>query len=153
MVSKEGEHMPAGKQTPTVYEWAGGREAFDRLTEVFYRDHVQRDEILGPVFANMPADHPHHVALWLVDAQVIGVDVPIGIPEAGGRAADEAARRFVGPRASSVFTTPVRRALEAPTYAEARALATELTGKSISAQSYALRHRILEIDGYAHEDE
>jgi hemoglobin len=54
-----------GKQTPTVYEWAGGREAFDRLTEVFYRRHVQRDEILGPVFANMPADHPHHVALWL----------------------------------------------------------------------------------------
>ena len=38
---------------------------FDRLTEAFYRRHVQRDEILGPVFANMPADHPHHVALWL----------------------------------------------------------------------------------------
>jgi predicted RNase H-like nuclease/predicted enzyme related to lactoylglutathione lyase len=89
----------------------------------------------------------------LVDAQVIAVDVPIGIPETGGRAADEAARRFLGSRASSVFTTPVRRALEAPTYVEARALATELTGKSISAQSYALRHRILELDEYAHDDE
>jgi hemoglobin len=26
---------------------------------------LRDDEILGPVFANMPADHPHHVALWL----------------------------------------------------------------------------------------
>ncbi len=53
------------KQVPTVYEWAGGSQALDRLTEVFYRHHVHDDEILGPVFANMPVDHPHHVALWL----------------------------------------------------------------------------------------
>lgn len=43
--------------------------------------------------------------------------------------------------------TPPRAVLEAPTYAEARARATELTGKSISAQSYALRHNVLEADG------
>jgi hemoglobin len=53
------------ERPPTVYEWAGGSEAFDRLTEVFYRRHVHDDEVLGPVFAHMPADHPHHVALWL----------------------------------------------------------------------------------------
>jgi hemoglobin len=58
------------EQTPTVYEWAGGSEAFERLAEIFYRRHVHGDEILGPVFANMPADHPHHVALWL--AEVFG---------------------------------------------------------------------------------
>lgn len=62
--------VPEAKQTPTVYEWAGGSEAFERLTEVFYRRHVHDDEILGPVFANMPADHPRHVALWL--AEVFG---------------------------------------------------------------------------------
>jgi predicted RNase H-like nuclease len=89
----------------------------------------------------------------LVDAEVVAVDIPIGIPDEGVRPADEAARRFVGPRASSVFTTPVRRVLEAATYAEARRVATELAGKSISAQSYALRRRILEVDEYAHEDE
>jgi predicted RNase H-like nuclease len=89
----------------------------------------------------------------LVDAEVVAVDVPIGIPESGARAADEAARRFVGARASSVFTTPLRRVLEAPTYADARRLATELTGKSISAQSYALGRRILEVDQYARDDE
>jgi predicted RNase H-like nuclease/predicted enzyme related to lactoylglutathione lyase len=89
----------------------------------------------------------------LVDADVVGVDIPIGIPDAGTREADVAARRFVGPRASSVFPTPIRPVLEAETYAEARAVATELTGKSVSAQAYRLRDRILEMDGYAHEDE
>ncbi len=89
----------------------------------------------------------------LVDARVIAVDIPIGIPELEPRAADAAARRFVGPRASSVFTTPVRRVLDAATYAEARGIASELTGKSISAQTYALRKRILEVEDYAHADE
>jgi predicted RNase H-like nuclease/predicted enzyme related to lactoylglutathione lyase len=89
----------------------------------------------------------------LVDAEVVAIDIPIGIPEHGVRPADEAARRFVGPRAPSVFATPVRRVLEAPSYADARAVATELTGRSISAQSYALRHRILEVDEYARDDE
>jgi predicted RNase H-like nuclease/predicted enzyme related to lactoylglutathione lyase len=88
----------------------------------------------------------------LVDAEVVAVDVPIGIRDTGTRPADEAARRFVGARASSVFPTPVRRVLEAATYEEARRVATELTGKSISAQSYALRHRILEVDEYAEAD-
>jgi hemoglobin len=55
--------------TPTLYEWAGGQEAFDRLTEAFY-GRVRRDEVLAPVFASMPADHPHHVALWF--AEVFG---------------------------------------------------------------------------------
>ena len=89
----------------------------------------------------------------LVEAKVIGVDIPIGIPEEGIRPADLAARRFVGSRGSSVFTTPIRPVLEAETYAEARTLAVELTGKSISAQSYALARRILEVDEYAHTDE
>jgi predicted RNase H-like nuclease len=89
----------------------------------------------------------------LVDAKVVGIDIPIGIPESGTREADAAARRFVGPRASSVFPTPVRRVLEATTYAEARRVATELTGKSVSAQAFALRRRILELDEYAYDDD
>ena len=43
--------MSEAARLPTVYEWAGGSEAFERLTEVFYREHVLDDEILGPVFA------------------------------------------------------------------------------------------------------
>jgi predicted RNase H-like nuclease len=89
----------------------------------------------------------------LADARVVAADIPIGIPDEGVRAADVAARRFVGPRASSVFVTPVRPVLEAVTYADARRVALERTGKSISAQSYALRRRILEVDDYVREDE
>jgi hemoglobin len=55
--------------TPTVYEWAGGQAAFDRLTDVFYR-RVRDDEVLGPVFAGMDEHHPQHVATWL--AEVFG---------------------------------------------------------------------------------
>jgi predicted RNase H-like nuclease len=89
----------------------------------------------------------------LVDAAVVAVDIPIGIPDTGARQADVAARRFVGPRSSSVFTTPIRAVLQAQTYSDARAVATESTGKSIPAQTYALRRRILEVDEYAHRDE
>jgi predicted RNase H-like nuclease/predicted enzyme related to lactoylglutathione lyase len=89
----------------------------------------------------------------LVDADVVGVDIPIGIPETGTREADLAARRFVGPRAPSVFSMPIRPVLEAKTYADARLVATELTGKSVSAQAYRLRDRILEMDKHAYEDE
>jgi hemoglobin len=54
---------------PTLYEWAGGMEAFERLTAAFYT-RVREDELLAPVFANMPEDHPHNVATWL--AEVFG---------------------------------------------------------------------------------
>jgi hemoglobin len=56
-------------ETPSVYEWAGGSEAFERLTEAFYR-RVRADELVGPLFAAMPDDHPHNVAVWL--AEVFG---------------------------------------------------------------------------------
>jgi hemoglobin len=54
---------------PTLYDWAGGAEAFERLTTAFY-ERVRGDEILSPVFAHMADDHPHHVAIWL--AEVFG---------------------------------------------------------------------------------
>lgn len=51
-------------ETPTLYEWAGGAEALQKLFDAFYL-RVRDDEILAPVFADMPADHPQHVAAWL----------------------------------------------------------------------------------------
>jgi len=54
---------------PTLFEWAGGADAFGRLTSVFYR-RVRGDAILGPVFAGMDEGHPEHVATWL--AEVFG---------------------------------------------------------------------------------
>jgi predicted RNase H-like nuclease len=76
-------------------------------------------------------------------AQVIGVDIPIGLPDPGQRRrADEEARRFVGRRGSSVFPTPARGLLEA----EFRA------GLGISRQSHSLGVRILEVERAAVAD-
>jgi predicted RNase H-like nuclease len=76
------------------------------------------------------------------DAVVIGVDVPIGLPDVGSRRrADLEARAVIGARRASVFFTPPRAALEAPTYTEARTLAP-----GASAQGWALRASILDVD-------
>jgi predicted RNase H-like nuclease len=76
------------------------------------------------------------------DAAVVGVDVPIGLPEPGvRRRADAEARAIVGARRSSVFFTPARAALEATTYRAAREIAP-----STSAQGWALRTAILDVD-------
>jgi hemoglobin len=53
-----------GASTPTLYEWAGGAEAFERLFTTFY-EQVAQDEILAPVFANMDPHHAQHVSAWL----------------------------------------------------------------------------------------
>jgi predicted RNase H-like nuclease len=81
------------------------------------------------------------VVSGLRDATVIAVDIPIGLPSEGARAADIAAREFVGPRRSSVFPTPTRAALAAANYAEARSVLP-----SLSAQSFALGAKILEVE-------
>jgi CDGSH-type Zn-finger protein len=50
---------------PSVFEWAGGLPAFTRMTRLFYEKYVPNDELLGPLFAEMSADHPERVAKWL----------------------------------------------------------------------------------------
>lgn len=86
------------------------------------------------------------------EARVFAVDIPIGLPERGARLADAEARRFIGPRASSVFPAPIRLAVEAATYAEALNAARQLCGKGLSKQSYALRLKILEADTSARSE-
>ncbi|MFI0449013.1 group II truncated hemoglobin [Actinomadura sp. 6N118] len=58
-----------GSSVPTLYDWAGGEEAFQRLTEAFYAK-VREDEVVGPLFAHMDPGHPKYVAMWL--AEVFG---------------------------------------------------------------------------------
>lgn len=53
--------MGADQSVPTLYDWAGGLPALERLTELFYAK-VKTDPVIGPVFAKMDADHPKHVA-------------------------------------------------------------------------------------------
>jgi predicted RNase H-like nuclease len=86
-------------------------------------------------------------------AQVIAVDIPIDPVGLGARPTDAAARAFVRGRASSVFPTPPRAALEARTFAEASEIARTITGKGISQQAFALGRKILEVHALAAADE
>jgi hemoglobin len=54
---------------PTLYDWAGGLPALERLTGIFYAK-IRQDPLLAPVFAAMNSKHPHYVALFL--AEVFG---------------------------------------------------------------------------------
>ena len=58
---------PDSEAMPTVSEWAGGFPAFERMTRLFYEKHVPADDLLGPLFATMSADHPQRVAAWLTE--------------------------------------------------------------------------------------
>jgi hemoglobin len=50
--------------TPTLYEWAGGRPAIERMINRFY-DRVERDDLLSPFFpGGVSAIHREHVATW-----------------------------------------------------------------------------------------
>lgn len=60
---------PMTNSVPTLYEWAGKQEAFEKLTEVFYKK-VFQDELLLPVFRNMSDRHIRHVAHFI--AEVFG---------------------------------------------------------------------------------
>jgi hemoglobin len=49
---------------PTLYEWAGGRDALRRLMDMFY-DRVERDDLLAPFFpGGVSEDHRDHVTAW-----------------------------------------------------------------------------------------
>jgi predicted RNase H-like nuclease len=77
---------------------------------------------------------------------VLGVDMPIGLPDHGPRAADLAARRRLGRRGSSVFPTPPRAVLGATDYPEALARSRAVDGRGLSKQAFHLLPKIAEID-------
>ena len=76
----------------------------------------------------------------------LAVDMPIGLPGAGPRPADQAARRRLGPRRSSVFPTPVRATLGARDYPEALARSRAVDGRGLSKQAFNLLPKIAEVD-------
>jgi len=87
------------------------------------------------------------------DAEVVGIDVPIGLPPLGQvRACDTAARQRLGFRRSSVFDAPPEELLRMGTHAEATARSVAATGRGISIQAYGLRGAILEAAPLAARD-
>ena len=65
---------------PSLYEWAGGMPAIEKLMDTFY-NKVRRDALVAPLFAQMSGEHPRHVAHFV--AEVLG-GPPLYSQERGG---------------------------------------------------------------------
>lgn len=64
---------------PTLYEWIGSMDKFETLMASFYKK-VLADDLLGPVFQHMSAQHQQQVAHFI--AEVFGG--PKAYTDAGG---------------------------------------------------------------------
>jgi predicted RNase H-like nuclease len=76
----------------------------------------------------------------------VGIDMPIGLSDAGPRECDQLARARLGARRASVFPAPLRPALGAATHAEASARSRQCGGKGISVQAWHLFAKVREVD-------
>jgi predicted RNase H-like nuclease len=82
------------------------------------------------------------------DGAFVGVDMPVGLVDSGWRTADLRARGLVGRRHNSVFRIPPRGVWRADDLAEAQRRCRDLTGAGLSAQTWSLRRKILEVSSY-----
>jgi len=84
---------------------------------------------------------------------VLGIDIPIGLPDSGPRVCDHEARRRLGTgRGSSVFPAPIRCLLNAHTYVESCALRFQAEGKKISRQAWGILPKIRCVDSLLRHD-
>ncbi len=92
-------------------------------------------------------------ALLALPAQVVAVDIPIGLPVGGNRRrADLEARTALGAQRSSVFLTPPRVVLDAPTQAEATLLSRAAGSVGVSIQTFYLLGKVAEVDALLRAD-
>jgi len=77
---------------------------------------------------------------------VIAIDMPMGLSDDGLRSCELDARRFISPRGSTIFPTPVRACLDARDYAHACELSRRAIGKAISIQAWHILPKIRELD-------
>lgn len=73
-----------------------------------------------------------------VGATVIGIDMPIGLPDDAPRPSDRAARALLGPRRSTLFPTPMRTVLDAVDYPDALTRSRAVSGRGLSKQAWNL---------------
>ncbi|MFH0821761.1 MAG: DUF429 domain-containing protein [Pseudomonadota bacterium] len=95
--------------------------------------------------------YPNIESVWATyrTAQVILVDIPIGLSANGDRLCDQEARRTLGPkRAVSVFPVPCRPAVYANTYQDACEINRTHTGRRLSKQTWGIVRKIREVDEF-----
>jgi len=86
-------------------------------------------------------------------ATAIAVDIPMGLSDAGPRAPDSLARKFVGgKRASSIFSAPVRGILDARSQPEASRRHRDIDGRGFGAQAFGILPKIRDWDSLLRSD-
>jgi predicted RNase H-like nuclease len=85
--------------------------------------------------------------LLALPADVVAVDVPIGLPDgAARRRADVEARAALGPQRSSVFFVPPRVVLEAGDQPHATSLSRAAGSVGVSVQTFHILGKVAEVD-------
>ncbi|CAN5835356.1 DUF429 domain-containing protein [soil metagenome] len=103
---------------------------------------------LHPVLAGVVADAESAAGAPL---DAIGVDIPIGLVDGPVRAVDVAARRYVGPRRSSVFAAPHPAVVHLGDHAEVNRVLVAWGLPRISVQAFNLFPRVREAAALAAE--
>ena len=89
------------------------------------------------------------------------IDMPIGLPDGkAARVCDQKARRFIGPRSSSVFSVPCREVIEAyksgvgkeDKVAKGKKESQRITGGPLSEQTWGIAPKIAEVDDFVRND-
>lgn len=80
------------------------------------------------------------------DASHIAVDMPIGFPADAARSCETLARRYIGPRRSSVFPVPCRDAVMVDDYRDACDINLRILGTKFSRQAFMLFPKMREVD-------
>ena len=88
-----------------------------------------------------------------IDAEVVAIDVPLDLPTGSiGRTAEVDARRLLGPRRNSVFSSLPAELYAADYTAQTRQSARERFGASFSKQAWNLRSAIFDAAGARSEN-
>lgn len=92
----------------------------------------------GNVSASLHAS-PENLLESFSNAEVIAVDVPIGLTETGRRKCDEEARYLLGwPRRNSVFPAPIRPVLQAKNRVDASEIGKKIDGRGVGCQAWGI---------------
>ncbi|MEO6124053.1 MAG: DUF429 domain-containing protein [Ilumatobacteraceae bacterium] len=102
----------------------------------------------GWVVATRAGVHIERAISTVIDHgyDAVAIDMPIGMPASTARQSETEARRYLSPRGSTVFPTPVRACLQATDYLDACAISLAERGVKLSKQSYAILPKIAEVD-------
>ena len=104
--------------------------------------NLDSGEVTGQVYRGI-----YELVFRQSEPLMLAIDIPIGLPDAGARQCDRAARRILKPgRASSVFPAPIRPLLAAGSYQEACQIRLAVDGRKISKQLWQILPKIREID-------